>query len=162
MYLSKLCAPLILVCHLCCSGTLAQALCAVPCSDSDPDCSKLGQARLIVHTHHDIPICVHVRAQKQGRPASKFLRLSARSAHLAAWHAGGLLEPLYVLHSARLKLLDAQLAHGAGQPGNPAAGVLEAVAQYRFLPPAGSAMQPGSPQDGRCTSESLPPKLEIV
>jgi hypothetical protein len=76
----------------------------------------------------------------------------ARSAHLAASHAGGLLEPLYALHSARLKLLDALPAPGsAGESGDAAAaGLLEAVARHRFLPPGGSASQPG-----RCSTCGL-------
>jgi hypothetical protein len=85
------------------------------------------------------------RARKQGRPASDFLRCFARSAHLAASHAGGLLEPLYALHSARLKLLDALPPQSSG---GPAAGLLEAVARYRFLSPGGASMQPGSSQPG--------------
>lgn len=90
----------------------------------------------------------HYRARKQGRPAAEFLRMLARSAHLAASHAGGLLEPLYALHAARLKLLDALPSPGsAGEGGAAAAGVLEAVARYCFLPPR---TQSGSPRSGRC------------
>ena len=94
---------------------------------------------------------IECRARKQGRPAGEYLRMLARSAHLAASHAGGLLEPLYALHAARLKLLDALPAPGSAvESGDAAAGVLEAVARYRFLPPGGPAAQPGSPQAGRC------------
>lgn len=53
------------------------------------------------------------RAKKQGRPPEEYLRRFASAAHLAAAHAGGLLEPLYSLHAARLKLLDAQLSSAA-------------------------------------------------
>lgn len=54
------------------------------------------------------------RAKKTGKPPADFLRFFARSSHLASLHAGGLLEPLYALHAARLKLLDAQLATRTG------------------------------------------------
>lgn len=126
---------------------------------SPPGCCSCGQPAWTMLVAADLTSAnlFARRAKKQGRPPGDYLGRFAKASHLAATHAGGLLEPLYVLHAARLKLLDAQLpastAGGAAADVGGSADVLDAVARYRFQPPGGSASQPGSrdgsPQGGR-------------